>query len=53
MNVSGPTRVRPDEYGLGDVTHVDAILNEEWVNDVMQLSDGDIPAKPVPRAFRS
>ena len=35
LNSSGPTRVRPDEYGPGDVTHVDTVSDEEWVNYVV------------------
>ena len=52
LTVSGPTRVLPNEYGPGDVTHFDAVWDDEWVNYVMQLSDADIPAEPIPRTFR-
>jgi len=46
--ISGPTRVGPD-----DITHVDAIKDEMWVNYVLHLSDADIPAEPIPRTFHS
>jgi len=51
--ISGPCRVGRDDYGPDDITHVDAIEDEMWVNYVLHLSDADIPAEPIPRTFHS
>ena len=50
-NVSLPTRVKPDDYGPDDLTHVECITDEEYVSFIVQLADVDVPLEPIPRTF--
>lgn len=50
-NVSLPTRVKPDEYGPDDLTHVESITDEEYVSFIVQFADVDVPLEPIPLTF--
>jgi hypothetical protein len=48
-----PTWVRPEEYGPDDVSKVDVVSDEDFVNYVIQFSDDDVLSQTVARTFLS
>ena len=51
LNVSLPSRVKPEDYGPDDLTHVEAITDEEYVSFIVQFSEVDVSCPPIPRTF--
>jgi hypothetical protein len=43
----------PDEYVPDDLTHVDAVTDDEYCAFYIQFSDKNIPAAALPRTFKS
>jgi hypothetical protein len=52
-SVAFPTRVRPEDYGPDDVTKVDIVSAEDFVDYVIQFTDENIPDETVARTFCS
>lgn len=57
LNVSLPTRAKPEGYGQGALSHVEAITSGEadgeYVCFVIQFSDLEIPSEAIGRTFLS
>jgi hypothetical protein len=51
--ITFPTRVEPNDYNPNDITSVDTVLDESFVNYVVHFSGRDVPQGPIARTFRS